>query len=71
TTRSHANGFTSRKVPGVAKGIAPHRQTEKPELRRAYQNPGQKQESKQRRQRPHPGRKSTDQTVANRLVKHL
>ncbi|SVB04661.1 uncharacterized protein METZ01_LOCUS157515, partial [marine metagenome] len=49
TTRGPANSFTSRKVVGVAKGITPQRQTEKPEHRKTYQNPGQKQGRRQLR----------------------
>jgi len=44
TTRSRGNGFTSGKVAALAKGIEPQRQTEKPEARKTYQNPGRKQE---------------------------
>tara|TARA_B110000263_G_scaffold222869_1_gene212249 strand:- start:2782 stop:3021 length:240 start_codon:yes stop_codon:yes gene_type:complete len=54
TTRGPANSFIPRKVAGVAKGIAPQRQTEKPEHRKTYQNLGQKQGPKPLGQRPPP-----------------
>jgi hypothetical protein len=69
TTRGPAGDFTSRKLAAVAKGIVTQRQTEKPELRKSYQNPSQKQETKQLGQRPHPGRKNADQIVTKRLAK--